>query len=215
VTLRNSLRGTLLGCATVATLLAVAVTPASATFIIDPTPGGSKFFIDVANKNVSSFSGSVGNNNASDPIVNVATVGNVDTGAGFANIKPTNNSTILSSLIFTPVDPNLFSDFSFRGQLDNSGTVTLTVTDNQGNPSQTFPFLITNANQDFDRIGIVSLDGETIKTVEIANPSFKEVKQIEFSGANVPVTTPEPASLAVLGGGLLGAAMLRRRRTRS
>ena len=40
---------------------------ASATFIVDPDPGGEKLFIDVANKNVSDFDGSVGANNSSAP----------------------------------------------------------------------------------------------------------------------------------------------------
>ncbi len=94
---------------------------AHATFIIDPNPGGDMFFIDVANKDVSSFSGMVGSN-VSGPVVNVSTIGNVDTGSGFATIKPV-MSGVLTQLTFTPVDPNMFSDFSFRGSLKEAGSL--------------------------------------------------------------------------------------------
>ena len=65
--------------------------------------------------------------------MNVSTIGNVDTGSGFATIKPV-MSGILTQLTFTPVYPNMFSDFSFRGQLERSGftgTVEAIVTDNR------------------------------------------------------------------------------------
>ena len=44
--------------------------------------------------------------------ITVDATGNVDTGSGFATIKPTNGAT-LTDLIFTPADDTLFSDFSF------------------------------------------------------------------------------------------------------
>src|SRR6266513_5192788 len=85
---------------------------ANATVIIDPSAGGEKLFIDVANKDVSEFQGFVGANNSSAPHVGIHTTGNVDTGSGFANIKPVKNGS-LTELIFTPENPDLFADFSF------------------------------------------------------------------------------------------------------
>jgi len=182
---------------------------ANATFIIDPNPGGEKLFIDVANKDVSDFQGFVGANNSSAPHVGIHTTGNVDTGSGFANIKPVKNGS-LTELIFTPENPDLFADFSFRGQLlrDAGGTVTVTVQDNQGNSPQTFTLTGLGSNSDFARQGIVSLDGETIQSVTLMS-DFKEVKQIEFSlaGQRVP---DSGASAVLLGTALAGIGLVRR-----
>ena len=49
--------------------------------------------------------------------VHIHTTGNVNSGSGFANIKPVHGGT-LTDLIFTPEDNTAFSDFSFRGQLN-------------------------------------------------------------------------------------------------
>ena len=108
---------------------------AHATFVIDASCGeakcdaGTDFFIDVANSDVSTFGGTVQGN-----AITVDTTGNVDTGSGFATIKPVNGGT-LTDLIFTPSDDTLFSDFSFRGQLERAGftgTVDVTWTDSSG-----------------------------------------------------------------------------------
>jgi hypothetical protein len=94
-----------------------------------------------------------------------------------------------------------------------TGTVDVNVTDQAG---MVFPLVFTGLarpNADFARIGVVSLDGETIKSAEIltaGSESFKEVKQLEFSGAGIPV--PEPAGIALFGAGLLGLGAVRLRK---
>src|SRR5436190_17484290 len=192
------------------TVLTAALTlSASATFIVDTDPGGEKLFIDVANKNVSDFEGFVGANNSSAPHVDIHTTGNVDTGSGFATIKPIKDGS-LTELVFTPENPNLFADFSFRGQLNSgaNGTVTVTVQDNQGNPAQIFIFTGLGTNADFARQGIISLDGESIASVTLTS-DFKEVKQIEFSFAGQAVPD-SGASAVLLGTALAGIGLVRR-----
>jgi hypothetical protein len=183
-----------------------ATTPAYADFMIDPNPTGEKLFIDNANKDVSSFVGIVGSN-VSGPLVDITTVGNVNTGSGFSNITPAGGT--LTSLTFTPKDGNLFSDFGFRGQLLSAGTVTVTVLDNQGGAPQSFDFNVAKANQDFGTLGITAIPGtgETIKSVTLtALGGFKEEKQ------NILSAVPEPGTYAMLGlgVGLLGIVLRRR-----
>ena len=170
--------------------------------MIDPNPGGVKFFNGDANKGVPSFVGTVGGQH-SGPMVTVSTVGKVNTGAGFSNITPVKGGS-LTMLTFTPEDAKLFSGFSFRGQLLSGagGTVTVTVQDDQGDPPQTFTFTGLGKNADFARIGIIAIpgSGETIKSVTLTS-DWKEEKQNEFT-----LAAPEPASLALLGIGGLGIA---------
>jgi hypothetical protein len=193
--------------ASVSAALAIGLSPAHATFIMDPNPGGEKFFNGDANKDVTSFVGTVGGQH-SGPEVMVEAIGPVDTGAGFANIKPVKDG-VLVSLTFTPADGNLFKDFSFRGQLvdDALGQVIVSVQDNQGGLPQDILFTGLGSNADFARIGIVAVagSGETIQSVSLTS-IFKEVKQIEFS------LVPEPQTYAILGLGLALAGIALRRR---
>ena len=192
----------------IAALTGALILSASATFIVDPDPGGQKLFIDVANKNVSDFEGFVGANNSSAPHVDIQTTGNVNTGSGFANIKPIKDGS-LTELIFTPENSNLFADFSFRGQLNDAanGMVTVTVQDNQGNPAQMFILTGLGGPNDFARQGIISLDGETIQSVTLTS-DFKEVKQIEFSFT--PGVPDNGTTAMLLGGGLAAIGLVRR-----
>ena len=190
-------------------LTAALTLSARASFVEASAPfGGVPLFFDVANSNVTDLQAFVGANDPSAPIVFIHTDGPVDTGSGFANIKPASGST-LTELIFTPDDPNLFSDFSFRGQLTAEGneTVTVTVQDNQGNPPQVFVFTGLGTNQDFARQGIISFDGETIQSVTITS-DFKEFKQIRISfGPGVP---DGGATVMLLGAALSVLGMARR-----
>lgn len=178
-------------------------------FKIDPNPAGTKLFIDMV-KGATSSTGDVLN---PDDIA-IAVVGSSDFANGFSSIKPVKGGS-LTQLVFTPVDPNAFGAFSFRGQDILAGQlITVTVQDNQGHAPETFSFTEGNANQDFTRIGIIAaFPGETIKWVEIQNlGAFEEAKQFEFG-----VAVPEPSSWALMlvGFGSLGWALRFRKRARA
>jgi hypothetical protein len=191
-------------------LTAALTLSARADFVEATAPfGGSFLFNDVANNDVTDFDGFVGANNPSAPTVHIHTTGATTTGSGFANIKPFGDE-LLTSVIFTPADDTLFSDFSFRGQLNDAagGMVTLIVTDQFGNTSQ-FVFDNLGSNADFARQGITALagTGETIASVELIS-DFKEVKQIRFSfAAGVP---DGGLTVMLLGAALCGLGIARR-----
>jgi len=190
-------------------LTAALTLSARANFIVDQNPDGEKMYNDVANKNVSDFEGFVGANNSSAPHVDIHTTGKVDTGSGFANIKPAKGAS-LTQLIFTPENGKLFNGFSFRGQLERAAmwNVTVTVQDNQGHAPQTFTFTGLGRNNDFAQQGIISFDGETIKSVTLIG-TFKEVKQIEFTLA--PRAVPDSGATVMLLSAALGTLGMSRR----
>lgn len=189
---------------------AIGLSQAGATFVklVDGDPDGIKLWNDVANKNVTDFDAFVGQNNSGGHSVHIHTFGPVDSGSGFATIKPVKGGS-LTDVIFTPDDQNVFSDFSFRGQLTEfgNGSVTLIVTDSLGN-MQTFVFDGLGQNKDFERQGIIS-DDATIRSVELLS-DFKEVKQIMISFGD-PGSVPDGGSTVMLLGAALGSLGMARR----
>ena len=195
---------------------------AHATFIIDLScgeskcAGGTDFKNDKANKDVSTFTGTVGGH--AGTAVTVDTTGNVDTGAGFSTITPTSGA-LLTSLTFTPSNDTLFTGFSFRGQLNPIGdtsTVDVTWTDS-GGTSGTIVFPIAaGPDTDFARLGIVSTD-ETLASVVVsttAGESFKEFKEVQFSAASIPPSIPEASTWVMMLAGFAGLGFLSYRASR-
>lgn len=140
---------------------------------------------------------------------------NADFASGFSNVVPVKKAA-LTTLIFTPTNPNEFNGFSFRGQdLAANQEIDVIIQDNQGNAPQTIKFTEGGANQDFTRDGIIAaLTGETIKSVELYNSGgFKEAKQFEFDQV-ITNGVPEPSTWAIMlvGFGGLGVALRQRRR---
>jgi hypothetical protein len=185
---------------------------AYATFVLDTScgeskcAGGTDFKNDKANKDVSTFTGTVGGHAGTD--VTVDTIGNIDTGAGFSTITPIKGGT-LTSLTFTPADDTLFTDFSFRGQLapvGDTGVIDVTWTDSLGTTGTVVFTGIPGPDKDFDRLGIVSTD-EFLKSVVIttaAGESFDEFKQVQFSASSIPPSIPEASTWAMMILGFVG-----------
>jgi hypothetical protein len=203
----------------IAGLTAALTLSAKATFVIEPQPIAEpkifeKFFNDKANKNVTSFTGTVGGHKFGTDVT-VTTTGKVNTGAGWANIVPVKSDT-LTDLIFTPADPTRFEDFSFRGQITSPGFVSIRVTDSAG---MTFTFVSPFLSKDFDfgRIGVISNDGETIASVEVFTTSdtFKEIKQVAFSFAGTPPPVPDGGATVMLLGAALSVLGMARRYLKS
>jgi len=209
----------------IAAITAALTLQAKATFVVEPPPIAEpphfeKFFADAHHASVLSFTGTVGGH-ATPFTVDVTTTGRVETDAGFGEIKPAKASlggTTLTDLIFTPTNPNLFSDFNFRGQINLAGTVSIKVT-NQFGVSQTFTSPMFAAEEDFPRVGVIAVagSGETISQVEIFTTSdtFKSVKQIAFSFAGPPPPTPDGGATVMLLGTALGALGIAQRYLKS
>ncbi|XSC46903.1 hypothetical protein ACF1BQ_015380 [Bradyrhizobium sp. RDT10] len=144
------------------TVVAISITAATATFsvsaradIVSSTSSSwqtssTSWNVDVNNNDVSSFTAHVGSE-----LINISTVGKVDTGSGNATATPANKDTLFTSITFDPTN-NVFTSFSFQGQLAILGSIFVEVNDNFGN---TFVFTNVPKSSVFGPFGAAAVAG--------------------------------------------------------
>jgi hypothetical protein len=140
-------------------------------------------------------------------------------GNGQANLK-TNDGSQLTSLEIKPTTVGTgWTEFIFNADF-GEGTMNIFVTDNMG---KSFDYVLTNGQNYFT---LTAVNNEAITDIQLTQEvgttgpfGWNELKQPRIGGVCVigtatcdPISTPEPASITLLGIGLLGIGAVARRR---
>ena len=177
-------------------------------------PGEQNVLFDTAQTGTSI----TGTTNQSDTGVLVTSSQSLMTGGiGQVFLEPSSKS-LFTNFTFS-VPGNTFGDFIFNPMIGGQpqgggGTATVTAVANDG--TFRFNYDLGNGN---NFLTITTADNETLSSVSFSDlPGFNQLKQLRVSeitaagggGGGTPV--PEPASMALLGAGLLDFGALRRKR---
>ena len=178
--------------------------------------GTDNVLLNPAN-NVLTVTGTVGQNNL---LVNFTST----SGSGLLNANPSGQATVsggtgniaLTQLTFGLANNDTFTRAVFNINAATDGSVLIHVEGVNINGGFFEDDFTVDANgQNF--FTVTAINGQLITSISLTGingATFEDVRQVRLGGSEIVETVPEPASMVLLGTGLLGAAAGLRKRFR-